>query len=148
MQSRRSSAFKEDRQDGEIRTTTIKLHDAQAAIITLMKHHGLLKVDLGKGEMPKTERELDELLTAEIRRVKGDEAADAIAEVLRRFAGPPDWKVHSPDGGRIYELTGRKTLRTLDSRSAAHCEVAAGTFPNCLAFKSAATGRAGGLMKG
>ncbi len=36
-------------QDGEIRTTTIKRHDAQAALITLMKHHGLLKDDLGKG---------------------------------------------------------------------------------------------------
>ncbi len=44
--------------------------------------------------MPKTERELDELLTAEMRRVKGDEAADAIAEVLRRFAGPSDGEVH------------------------------------------------------
>jgi hypothetical protein len=59
-----------------------------------MKHHGLLKDDLRAGEMPNSERELDELFAAEIRRVKGPEAADAILEVLRRFAGPPDWKVH------------------------------------------------------
>ena len=80
--------------DGDIRQTTIKLHDAQAALLALMKHHGLLKDDLRAGEMPKSERELDELFAAEIRRVKGDEAADAILEVLRRFAGPPDGEVH------------------------------------------------------
>jgi hypothetical protein len=54
-----------------------------------MKHHGLLKDDLGK----ETQRKLDELLTAEIRRVKGPEAAGAIPEVLRRFAALPNGKV-------------------------------------------------------
>jgi hypothetical protein len=70
-------------EDGDIRQTTIKLHDAQAALLALMKHHGLLKDD-PKGEGPKTQRELDEMFTAEIRRVKGPEAGDAIAEVLRQ----------------------------------------------------------------
>lgn len=35
--------------DGDIRQTTITLHDAQTALITLMKHHGLLKDDLRAG---------------------------------------------------------------------------------------------------
>ena len=74
-------------EDGDIRQTTLQLHDAQAALRDLMRHHGLLKDDVPGKDTPKSQRELDELLTAEIRRVKGPEAADAIAEVLRRFSG-------------------------------------------------------------
>jgi len=44
----------------ELTERIIRLHDAQAALLALMKHHGLLNDD-PKGERPLTQRELDEL---------------------------------------------------------------------------------------
>ena len=44
----------------ELTERIIRLHDAQAALLPLMKHHGLLNDD-PKGERPLTQRELDEL---------------------------------------------------------------------------------------
>jgi hypothetical protein len=49
---------------------TINLHDSQAALLAFMRHHGLLRDD-PKGEGPKSQRELDEMFTAEIRGLRG-----------------------------------------------------------------------------
>ncbi len=40
-------------EQGDIRTTTIELHDAQTALALFMKHHGLLETTLKKGDAAK-----------------------------------------------------------------------------------------------